>query len=96
MEQFFQELAKHLEVIYPYIVAILPAITAIGTVLIAVLKICKQFKDLRKEVSDKTDINDARAEMKQIISEDRALKRRLDKLITLESKVKQYDIDEEV
>lgn len=96
MEQFLSEVVKYAEIIYPYLVAILPAITAMGAVIVAVVKICKQFKDLRKEVNDKTDINDARAEMKQIISDNRALRRRLDKLITLESKVVQDDSNDEV
>lgn len=91
MEQFLDTIVKYAEIIYPYLVAILPAITAMGAVILAVVKICKQFKDLRKEVNDKTDLKEARAEMKQIISEDRALKRRLDKLITIEGKVMQDD-----
>lgn len=91
MEQFLDTIVKYAEIIYPYLVAILPAITAMGAVILAVVKICKQFKNLRQEVNDKTDLKEARAEMKQIISEDRALKRRLDKLITIEGKVMQDD-----
>lgn len=96
MEQFFQTLTQYMELIYPYIVAFLPALTAMTTCIITVVKICAAFKGLRKEVNDKTDLREARAEMKQIIMEDRALKRRLDKLIEIEGRVKQYDTDEKI
>lgn len=96
MEQFFQTLTQYMELIYPYIVAFLPSLTAMATCVITVVRICAAFKDLRKDVNDKTDLKEARAEMKQIIMEDRALKRRLDKLIEIEGKVKQYDTNEKI
>ena len=96
MEQFFELIMKYAELIYPYVVALLPSITAIATCVISVVKICQSFKALRQEVKDKTDIKEARAEMRQIISENRALRKRLDTLISIEGKVKQYDTDKEV
>lgn len=91
MEQFLDTIVKYAEMLYPYLIAIIPALTAISTCTIICVKIISAFKSLRKDVNDKTDLKEARAEMKQIISEDRALKRRLDKLITIEGKVMQDD-----
>lgn len=91
MEQFLDAVVKYAEMLYPYLIAIIPALTAISTCTIICVKIISAFKSLRKDVNDKTDLKEARAEMKQIISEDRALKRRLDKLITIEGKVMQDD-----
>lgn len=91
MEQFLEAVVKYAEMLYPYLIAIIPTLTAIGTCTVICIKIISAFKSLRKEVNDKTDLKEARAEMKQIISEDRALKRRLDKLITIEGKVMQDD-----
>ena len=91
MEQFLDTIVKYAEILYPYIIAIIPTLTAISTCTIICIKIISAFKSLRQEVNDKTDLREARTEMKQIISEDRALKRRLDKLITIEGKVKQDD-----
>lgn len=96
MEKFLDIIVKYAEILYPYIVAILPTLTAISTCTIICVKIIGAFKSLRKEVNDKTDLKEARAEMQQIIAEDRAIKRRLNKLITLESKVIQYDDDPKV
>ncbi len=96
MEVVLDYIVEFMNFIYPYLLAIMPALTAMGTCAAAVVFICKQFKGLRQDVADKTDLREARAEMKQIISEDRMLKRRLDKLIELESKVKNYDTDKEI
>ena len=96
MEMILDYIVEFMQFLYPYLLAIMPALTAMGTCAAAVVFICKQFKGLRKDVSDKTDLREARAEMKQIISEDRMLKRRLDKLIELESKVKNYDTNKEI
>lgn len=91
MEQFLQKVVEVAEVIYPYLVAIIPTLTAIGTCTTIFVAIMLKFRELRKDVKDKTDLTDARNEMKQIISEDRALKRRLDKLIEIQGKVKKYE-----
>jgi hypothetical protein len=96
MEMILDYIVEFMQFLYPYLLAIMPALTAMGTCAAAVVFICKQFKGLRKDVADKTDLREARAEMKQIISEDRMLKRRLDKLIELESKVKNYDTNKEI
>lgn len=96
MEPIIQSISDFLVMLYPYIIAIIPTLTAISTcTAIAVAIMCK-FKELKKDVKDKSDLTDARAEMRQIIAEDRAIKRRLDKLVTLESKVNQHDTDKEV
>lgn len=96
MEIVLDYIVEFMQFIYPYLLAIMPALTAMGTCAAAVVFICKQFKGLRQDVADKTDLREARAEMKHIISEDRALKRRLDKLLEIEGRVKQYDTDKEV
>jgi cell shape-determining protein MreC len=99
MEQFLQKIVEIAEAIYPYLIAIIPTLTAIGTCTTICVAIMLKFRELRKDVKDKTDLTDARAEMKQLIAENRALKRRLDKLIEIQGKVKQYgqeDSDKEI
>lgn len=91
MEQILQTIVDFMDMIYPYLVAILPAITATGAILIALIKILKAFKDLRSEVKDKTDITEAKNEMARIIRDNASLRKRMDKLIEIQSKVVQYD-----
>ena len=91
MEQFLEVVVKYAEMLYPYLIAIIPALTAIGTCTIICTKIIGAFKSLRKEVADKTEMSEIRAEMKADRAEYRAIKRRLDKLITIEGKVQQDD-----
>lgn len=91
MEQFLEAVVKYADMLYPYLIAIIPALTAISTCTIICVKIISAFKSLRKEVNDKTEMSEIRAEMKADRAEYRALRRRLDKLVTVESKVKQDD-----
>lgn len=96
MEQIIQTISDFLVMLYPYIIAIIPTLSAIGTcTAIAVTILCK-FKELKKDVKDKSDLSDARIEMKQIIAEDRALKRRLDKMVAYQEKVAYHDPDKKV
>lgn len=96
MEPIIQSISDFLVMLYPYIIAIIPTLTAISTcTAIAVAIMCK-FKELKKDVKDKTDLSDARAEMKQIIAEDRALKRRLDKMVAYQEKVAYHDPDKKI
>lgn len=91
MEQFLEVVVKYAQILYPYLIAIIPTLTAIGTCTIICVKIISAFKSLRKEVADKTEMNEIRAEMKADRAEYRAIRKRLDKLVTIESKVKQDD-----
>lgn len=91
MEQFLDTIVKYAEILYPYIIAIIPTLTAISTCTIICVKIISAFKSLRKEVADKTEMSEIRAEMKADRAEYRAIRRRLDKIITTEGKVKQDD-----
>ena len=96
MEMILDYIVEFMQFIYPYLLAIMPALTAMGTCAAAVVFICKQFKGLRKDVADKTDLREARAEMKQIILEDRALKRRLDKMVAYNERMAYHDPDQKV
>lgn len=91
MEQFLEVVVKYAEMLYPYLVAIIPTLTAIGICTITCVKIIRAFNSLRKEVADKTEMSEIRSEMKADRAEYRAIKRRLDKLITIEGKVQQDD-----
>lgn len=83
-----------LDLIYPYLVAILPALTALGAIIAVAVKIIKSFAELKKSVEDKTNLEEAKGEMKVIIQQNAQLRREVADLITAVSKVK-YD-DKEV
>lgn len=94
-----------LPTIIPTVAAILPAIGALFGIIVSCAKlfrdnrkqiepILKQFQELREEVRNKTDLREARAEMKQIIHDNAVLKRQLNELITLQSKV-QHEVPED-
>lgn len=83
-----------LNVIYPYLVAALPALTAIASIIAVAIKIIKSFSELKKSVDDKTDLKEARAEMAVIIKQNSQLRAEIADLITAQSKVK-YD-DKEI
>lgn len=89
----------NLPLIIPTIAAVLPSLAAIFSIICACLKLIKdnsaqikpilaQFEALRQEVKDKTDLREARQEMKQIIHDNAVLKRQLNELITAQTKVK--------
>lgn len=88
----------NLPLIIPTLSAALPSVGAIIGILCAVAKLFKdnkeqitpileQFEALRQEVRDKTELREARTEMKQIIHDNAVLKRQLNELITIQSKV---------
>lgn len=92
-------LEVNLPIIVPTIAAVLPSLGSIIGIICAVAKLFKdnkeqikpileKFDDLRQEVRDKTELREARAEMKQIIHDNAVLKRQLNELLTLQSKVK--------
>ena len=80
-----------LDIIYPYLVAILPALTALGAIIAVAVKIIKNFADLKKSVEDKTNLEEAKSEMKVIIQQNAQLRREVSDLITAVSKVKYND-----
>lgn len=88
-----------LPTIIPTAAAILPSLGALFGILVSCVKLIKdnkaqikpileQFAELRQEVKDKTDLREARQEMKQIIHDNAVLKRQMNELITAQTKVK--------
>lgn len=72
----------------PQLVAIYsPTILSVIACLTAVIKIVKSFTDLRKEVKDKTDSEDLKADLRACIAENKALKKKVAKLIETNTKV---------
>lgn len=79
-----------------------PSIAAIISIVAAVVKMAKdnrsvvkpvleQFEQLREEVSDKTDLTEARQEMRAIIQQNAELRAQNLALMTALTKVQQYD-----
>lgn len=79
-----------------------PSIAAIISIIAAVVKMAKdnrsvvkpvleQFEQLREEVSDKTDLTEARQEMRAIIQQNAELRAQNLALMTALTKVQQYD-----
>lgn len=79
-----------------------PSIAAIISIIAAVVKMAKdnrnvikpvleQFEQLREDVSDKTDLTEARQEMRAIIQQNAELRAQNLALMTALTKVQQYD-----
>lgn len=79
-----------------------PSIAAIISIIAAVVKMAKdnrsvikpvleQFEELREDVSDKTDLTEARQEMRVIIQQNAELRAQNLALMTALTKVQQYD-----
>lgn len=79
-----------------------PSIAAIISIIAAVVKMAKdnrsvikpvleQFEELREDVSDKTDLTEARQEMRIIIQQNAELRAQNLALMTALTKVQQYD-----
>lgn len=90
------------ETIIAFITAFGPSIVAIISIIASVIKIAKdnksivkpvidEFNQLRQEVNDKTDLTDARQEMRALIQQNAEQSKKIDLLIAELSKVKQYD-----
>lgn len=77
--------------IQAYIIAAIPALTAVATILVTAYRILGNFRSLVKRVDDKTDLSEARTEMQQLINENKELRREVADLITEISKVKYND-----
>ena len=75
------------------LIAILPALTAIGGILFTAMKIFSQFKELIKKVDDKTDLADAKTEMESLIAENKALRKQVADILTEVRKIK-YEYDD--
>ena len=75
------------------LIAILPALTAIGGILFTAYNILSKFKDLIKKVDDKTDLNEAKTQMESLIAENRALRKQVADLLTEVRKIK-YEYDD--
>ena len=98
-------LEQWLPTIIPTIAATLPSIAALVGIACSCLKLIKdnrqqitpilqQFEELRAEVRDKTDLREARKEMQELIKENKALRKRLDKQTTYITHIKNYGVEE--
>lgn len=93
----------NLDTIYAIIIAAAPALSAILSIVLAVLKnrkdiakVCdpikEEFEQLRKEVQDKTELEAVKNEMLAIMTENRQLKQEIADLITAINKTEyKYD-----
>lgn len=62
-----------LDNIYEILMAILPALTSVISCVGVALTIAKKFTALRKEVKDKTDLEEYKEQVKKIADEDRVV-----------------------
>lgn len=94
-----------LDAIYALLIAAAPALTAVLSIIAAIVKMAKdnkaiikpvteQFNALRKEVQDKTELEAVKTEMHAIMTENRQIRQELADLITELKKVK-YEIPKE-
>lgn len=78
-----------------WLIALVPAITAVAAIVVALVKIINSvssmrcdYSALKKSVEDKTELTEAKAEMRAIIKQNAILREELEKLISVEGKVK--------
>ena len=70
------------QLVYELIIAWLPSLIAVGTALGVVIKVCKEFVALKKQVVDMKELTDAKAQMGQILKENYELKKTMNELLT--------------
>ena len=73
--------------IVSWIVAILPSVIAVLTTIGVVIEVIKKFKKLRDDVANMTAMKEIREELKQVVQENYALKKKLNETMTLIDKV---------
>ena len=78
-----------------WVIALLPALTAVGTILLALYKIIKliadmkaKYSSLEQAVNDKTELTAVKNEMNTIIQQNAILRKELSDLITETRKVR--------
>ena len=96
----------NLDTVYAIIIAAAPALSAILSIILAVLKnrkdiskVCdpikEEFIQLRKEVQDKTELEAVKTEMLAIMTENRQIRQELADLITAINKT-EYKYDKKI
>lgn len=76
-----------IEQVVSWIVAILPSVIAVLTTVGVVIEVIKKFKKLRDDVANMTAMKEIREELKQVVQENYALKKKLNETMTLIDKV---------
>lgn len=76
-----------IEQIVSWIVAIIPSVIAVLTTVGVVVEVVKKFKKLRDDVANMTAMREIREELKQVVQENYALKKKLNETMTLIDKV---------
>lgn len=75
--------------IMTYLIALIPSIVAVGSTLGTAIGILKQFKALRGEVKQKTEMKDLKEKLEIVISENRELKQMLKKDIETRTHIRE-------
>lgn len=70
------------ETIVEWVIAILPSVIAVVTVLVSVLKTLKEFSSVKKDVADMKCIDELKTELGQVIDENYELKKTLNEVLT--------------
>lgn len=96
MEQYIAAIAEFMEMIYPYIVAIIPTLTAIGTCTGIAVAVILNLKKLGKEVEVKADTTQVVTKVDESNNEARRLNRKLNKVLKYMAKRGDFIDDEEV
>lgn len=68
-------------VIIEWIIAVIPSVIAVLTTVGVIVKTLKEFKALKKQVTDMKAMEDVREQLKMILQENYQLKSQLDKTI---------------
>ncbi len=65
-----------------------PLLVTIISIIAMVVKVLKSFKDLRREVADKTELDDIKTEFQLVLQENYELKKSINELLEKIDKVK--------
>lgn len=78
-------------VIEQLMVSLAPVITAIITMIAAMMKVVKTLKQAKSEIDENIDFSDVKTELKQLISDNKELKKQNKLLLEQITRIKNYD-----
>lgn len=70
------------EQIVEWVLAILPSLIAVLTMVGVIVKTIKSFTDLKKEVADMKALEEVKTQLKEVLKENRELKRTINETLT--------------
>lgn len=80
------------EQIVQWVISAIPSVIAVISTVGLILKVVKDFKNLRNDVANMTSMQELRDELKMVLEENRALKKQLNKTMTSIDHIRREDV----